>query len=414
VPSTTPSTTPSAGPATTPATVPSTGLAAGPAPRRGRIGALVGSLPWVPATIAVGGGLALGGWWWVRNYVRYGAVQPNGWGVDPPRREPLLLPDSFLTWFWYFVRTMTGRFWSGLGMFEPPQLAPVAVVLATVVVGVCGVAALVSWPCRRARTTPEEVDGTLAATGTGDVHALAGHRHAGIDAAAAAAAAVAAAAAEVTARAVRPTVPAQTAAAPAGLAQAVPAQTVAEPGATADRTTATEPTTASPARRRGDGWRGLATTAMTPAVLLAPVAFAYITVGQRSWAEYERYTRGIAVQGRYLYLGLVGLGVVVAAGLARVLGRRAHWTPALLLAGAVIMQALALLAVCTYYWLPRGVVFTPARIPDIAAAIARWAPFPVGVTWTILAGTALLALVVLATEFRHLARAAASVARRPA
>ncbi|OAA24415.1 Dolichyl-phosphate-mannose-protein mannosyltransferase [Frankia sp. EI5c] len=252
-------------------------------------------LPVLPAAIAVGLGLAIGGWWWVRNYLLYDAVQPNGWAANPPRREPLLLPDSFFTWFWYFFRTMISRFWGGLGMFEPPQLSPVAIVAATVAVIGLGVTAVV---------------------------------------------------------------------------------TAARRGAPA----------------AGPGW---ATRAAAPLVLLAPVAFAYLMVGQRSWAEYERYTRGIAVQGRYLYLGLVGLAVVLAAGLGRALGRRAGWAPAVVLTGALVMQVLALIAVCSYYWLPRGVDLTPARVPDVVSAVARWAPLPCGITVATVTLTALLWAVVL-------------------
>ncbi|WP_241834572.1 glycosyltransferase family 39 protein [Pseudofrankia asymbiotica] len=301
-------------------------------PRRARLRAALASLPWRPAAIALGVGLAAGGWWWVRNYVLYGAVQPNGWGVDPPRREPLLLPDSFWTWLWYFVQTMFNRFWAGLGLFEPPQLTPIAIVSATVVVlavGLVGLASGLAGPRGRGRGP---------APGSEE-----------------------------------PAVP------------AIPAQPTGD--------------AATPAGRRWPGRLRTPAVPAVPAVLLLPAAFAYVTVGQRSWAEYERYTRGIAVQGRYLYLGVVGIAVVAAAGLARLLGRRARWTPMILLVGAVLMQAFALLAICSYYWLGRGVAFTPARIPDAAAAIARWAPFPVGVTWTILAATGALvvaALVVVA------------------
>jgi hypothetical protein len=263
----------------------------------------VTSLPWKPALLAIGLGLTLGGWWWVRNVVLYGAVSPNGWAMDPPRREPLLLPESFFTWFWYFFRVMISRFWGGLGLFEPPQLSPIAIVTATVTVTACCVAAIARRPRLRLRTGAEHHEKAVSNRS----------------------------------------------------AFGPPAALV---------------------------------------VLLLPMAFTYLMVGQRSYAEYERYIRGIAVQGRYLYLGLVGLAVVAVIGLHRLLGGRDRLAPPVMLAGALTMQALGLLAVCSYYWLPRQVAFTPAGLADIVAGIARWAPFPTGVTVTVFALTAVLTLAV--------------------
>jgi hypothetical protein len=262
-------------------------------PRRRAGWQAVRSLPWLPAVLAVGTGVAVGGWWWVRNDILYGAVQPNGWATEPPRREPLLLPDSFWTWFWYFFRTMISRFWGGLGMFEPPQLSPIAIVLATVVVvGLC--------------------------------------------------------------------------------------------------------VTAVVAGRRRLGWGPWLAGAAGMVVLLLPLAFAYLTVGQRSWGDYQTYTRGIAVQGRYLYLGIVGLGVVVACGLCQALARRERFAPLVVLTGALFMQGAALLAVCSYYWLPRQVSFTPARTGEVVSGIARWAPFPIGVTVAVFVLAAVLFVAALA------------------
>jgi hypothetical protein len=268
-----------------------------------RLRAGAASLPWKPALLAVGLGAALGGWWWVRNAVLYGAVSPNGWATDPPRREPLLLPESSFTWFWYFFRVMISRFWGGLGLFEPPQLSPVAIVTATVVVTACCVAALARRPPRDDDRLVERLDRFARSA--------------------------------------------------------------------------------------------------APAVLLLPIAFTCLMVGQRSHAEYERYTRGIAVQGRYLYLGLAGLAVVTVLGLHRLLGGRDRLVGPIVLAGALAMQALGLLAVCSYYWLPRRVPFTPSRIPDIVAGIARWAPFPTGVTLAAFTLTTITTLAVAADAARR-------------
>ncbi|MGF7239487.1 MAG: hypothetical protein ACQSGP_31700, partial [Frankia sp.] len=252
-------------------------------------------LPWGPAIIAlaIGSGAGLG--FWVRNVVRYGAVEPNGWGTDPPRREALLLPKSFFTWFWYFFRTMIARFWGGLGLFEPPTLSPWAVVPATAVIVVAAVAVLAR-------------------------------------------------------------------------------------------------------RRQPLGER------CAPWMLVLPIAFAYLMTGERSYAQYRLYTRGIAVQGRYLYLGVVGLAVVVMLGLGRLARGRERFVPIAVLASALLIQAAALVTICTYYWVPRGHHLTPDRIGGAIAGIARWAPFPVAVTDTTFAATALAVVVTAVVTTRTAVR----------
>jgi len=253
----------------------------------------------VPTVLAAGLGLAGGGWWWVRNYVLYGAAQPNGWDSDPPRREPLLLPKSIFTWYEFFYRTIISRFWGGLGMFEPPQLSPVAIVAAALGLGVCVLAALTHRP-----------RGRLALPG-------------------------------------RP----------------------------------------EPRIQR----------ALAPVALLLPAVFAYLLVAERSHADYVRYTRGIAIQGRYLYQGMVGLAVVIALGLARLLGRRARLAPAVLVAAAGVMQIAALWCVAAYYWLPLGDSVPVAHPGAVLAGIGRWSPWPVGVTYSVFAVAAGLAAATAAS-----------------
>ncbi|AEH08543.1 hypothetical protein FsymDg_1039 [Candidatus Protofrankia datiscae] len=264
--------------------------------------------PVYPALLAIGIACATGGWWWVRNYVLYDAVQPNGWATEPPRREPVLLPKSFYTWYEYFWQTIISRFWGGLGMFEPPQLSPVVIVIATTAVVGCVLAAVV-----RPRATGE---------------APRGHRF-------------------------------------------------------------TWP-------RAAVSGRAL--------VLLMPILLAYLLVGQRSYSDYLKYTQGIAIQGRYLYMGVVGLAVVTAAGLGRLLRGHERAATLIVLVGALGMQTAALWAVCGYYWLPRGESAPPLHVAEIVTVIGRWAPFPVGVTITVFALCLVIACVTVAEMVREARR----------
>jgi hypothetical protein len=73
-----------------------------------------------------------GGWWWVRNVVREGAVQPQHVIFPPPPAGFVPLPMS--TWLRHFGSLLTGRFWGSFGHFEDGvRLAPLIVAIATVV-----------------------------------------------------------------------------------------------------------------------------------------------------------------------------------------------------------------------------------------------------------------------------------------
>ncbi|WP_131785002.1 glycosyltransferase family 39 protein [Protofrankia symbiont of Coriaria ruscifolia] len=261
--------------------------------------------PVCPALLAIGIACATGGWWWARNYVLYDAVQPNGWATEPPRREPILLPKSFYTWYEYFWRTIISRFWGGLGMFEPPQLSPVAIAIATTAVLGCVIAAVVRPPI----------------TGGAQGHGFARLR---------------------------------------------------------------------------------ASASGRPLVLLMPILLAYLLVGQRSYSDYLKYTQAIAIQGRYLYMGVVGLAVVTAVGLGRLLRVHERAASLIVLVGALVMQAAALWAVCAYYWLPRGESVPPLHVAEVVTVIGRWAPFPAGVT----IATFVLCLVIACVTVAEMVREA--------
>ncbi len=145
-----------------------------------------------------------------------------------------------------------------------------------------------------------------------------------------------------------------------------------------------------------------------PLVLLMPVFLAYLLVGQRSYADYLGSTRAIAIQGRYLYLGIVGIAVVTAGGLGRLPGGRERLAGLTVLAGALAMQSAALWVVCSYYWLPPDASVPVLHIVGIVRSIGRWAPVPDGVTIATFALCVLFGCLTLAETVHEIRRDRAS------
>ena len=112
----------------------------------------------------------------------------------------------------------------------------------------------------------------------------------------------------------------------------------------------------------------LAPVLLLPTVLLATFVFL-------SGLRLYRLTAVPAmVQGRYLFGGLVGLSVLVAIGLGRLLGRRAALLPALLLAAAAAMQLRGVATLLDAFWGAEG-----SGVAASLAAAAAWSPWPPGV-----------------------------------
>ena len=87
------------------------------------------------ALLAAGVALAVGGWWWVVNLVRYGTVQPSGTAPLPAIETD---PD-LLDFTWSFLSRVTASTWGSFGWLEVPvpgaaQVAGLVVVLAGLVV----------------------------------------------------------------------------------------------------------------------------------------------------------------------------------------------------------------------------------------------------------------------------------------
>jgi small subunit ribosomal protein S36 len=83
------------------------------------------------AAVFAGTAFALGGWWWVRNLVRYGELNPSVYYQEVPIRDHVDVD------FWGFVGTWAGRttlrFWGSFGWYEV-KLPTTLVVVATAVV----------------------------------------------------------------------------------------------------------------------------------------------------------------------------------------------------------------------------------------------------------------------------------------
>jgi len=99
---------------------------------------------WRPALLAGVVGTAVGGWWWIRNYIVYGVVQTNGlgpiwsknqFGPDRPGGTDLKFAENF-------VRLFGKRVWGSLGLLDVPAMptvVPVLIEIAFVALVVWGV-----------------------------------------------------------------------------------------------------------------------------------------------------------------------------------------------------------------------------------------------------------------------------------
>jgi hypothetical protein len=102
-------------------------------------------------------------------------------------------------------------------------------------------------------------------------------------------------------------------------------------------------------------------------LLLVPVLSLGGIVASGSWAAWQVALRQGGMQGRYLYGGLVMVGVLVAGGLS-FLGRR---LPLVVLGLAAVAQAVGLWLVLRVYWLPAdGSVLAAGR------NLLAWSPWP--------------------------------------
>lgn len=138
-------------------------------------------------------------------------------------------------------------------------------------------------------------------------------------------------------------------------------------------------------------------------VLILPVVLTAATVAYQSWGVFHTHgSRLVAVQARYLYVGLTGLGVAFAAGLARAVpGRAARWVPGGLLALGLATQVWAWRTLAQAWWVPaaaRGRL--GAAVRGAVDGISAWSPFPPVVTFAPFVGSAALAVLALVLAVR--------------
>jgi small subunit ribosomal protein S36 len=84
-----------------------------------------GPPPWRQLLLA-GGVSLLGAWWWLRNLVVYGAVQPHGWSGwalrDFESHGSIGQSHPFDGFWPVYLRLLERRFWSALGLIDRPEL----------------------------------------------------------------------------------------------------------------------------------------------------------------------------------------------------------------------------------------------------------------------------------------------------
>lgn len=231
-------------------------------------------------TIALLTATGVGGWWWIRNLLTFGTVQPSG--LPSPPTPAGFVPDVG-AWLAFFVQRMSVRFW-----IEPdvvPEGAPPLDLVATVIVVVCGVAAFVGY--RHVRQQPADL-----------------------------------------------------------------------------------------------------------AVLLVPLAGLGAIVIFGAWRVYARTGLPVAIHGRYLYGGVVGLGVVAAFGAAALLRQRERWLPLAAFVVAAVAQVAAMALALAEYWAPPG-------LGERTAAVLAWAPWPAPMLVGTALGAVALAIWTLAALVRE-------------
>lgn len=125
-------------------------------------------------------------------------------------------------------------------------------------------------------------------------------------------------------------------------------------------------------------------------LLISPLVLVGLLTTYSTFMLTVKTGKAAGLQGRYLYVGFVGLAVLLALGGARLLHRRSTLLPVLTGVAGAVFTAASLRRALGYHWERRD-----SGLWEGVRALLAWSPLGRTVTTIVLAATALLALLVL-------------------
>lgn len=130
-------------------------------------------------------------------------------------------------------------------------------------------------------------------------------------------------------------------------------------------------------------------------IVLVPAAcqLAIITIG--AWHSWQSTLFPAGQQGRYIYGGLIGLLIVACAGLARLLGQRAHLLPAALLAGGLFVTLVQFALGFRIYYTPRHHSSYWNDLTEGSRNLLAWSTLPATAFWAAVVATVVAAVAAL-------------------
>lgn len=143
-------------------------------------------------------------------------------------------------------------------------------------------------------------------------------------------------------------------------------------------------------------------------LLIAPVVLVGLSTTASTWRLMVRTGEAAGLQGRYLFVGVVGLAVLVVLGGARLLGRRHLLLPVLLFSGGAVFVTVSFVRALGYHWERRG-----SSVGEALTALLAWSPVGSSATSAVLLSIPVLAVLVLVVLMRDFAGPLRRGGRRP-